>query len=87
MHRFGYSEIEGYIPSDIMELMAAIDEVRHSDSIHRMEYPNDYLSMESVSKLASVKYTNAIGGIIASDRRILEIAFHGTAPVTAPRRI
>jgi len=80
MHRFGYSGIKGDIPQDIMELIVAINGIRHSDSIHRMEYPNDYLSMESVSKLTSVKYSNAIGGIIASDERILEIVFHGTAP-------
>ena len=80
MHRFDYSEILGDIPSDITKLMMDITKIRSMEGIRRSNYPKDYSRMEDIARLASVKYSNEIEGIVTSDERIQEIVMRGGTP-------
>ena len=80
MHRFDYSEILGDIPADITKLMMDITRIRSMEGIRRANYPKDYSSMEGIARLASIKYSNEIEGIVTSDERIREIVMRGGTP-------
>lgn len=80
MHRFDYSEILGDIPQDIAKMLADIAGIRSLECIRRAKYPKDYARMEEIAKLASVKYSNEIEGIVTSDERIREIVMRGGTP-------
>ena len=80
MHRFDYSEILGDIPADIVKVMMDISSIRSVEGIRRASYPKDYSRMESIARLASVKFSNEIEGIVTSDERIREIVERGGAP-------
>ena len=81
MHRFDYSEILGDIPQDITRMMMDITRIRSMEDIRRLNYPKDYRAMENIAKLASVKYSNEIEGIVTSDERIKEIVLRGGTPL------
>lgn len=80
MHRFDYSEILGDIPADIAKLMVDITRIRSMEELRRRTYPSDYSNMEGIARLASVKFSNEIEGIVTSDERIREIVLRGGAP-------
>ena len=80
MHRFDYSEILGEIPLDITRMMMDISRMRSMEGIRRKEYRKDYERIEEIAKLASVKYSNEIEGIVSTDERIREIVLRGGTP-------
>ena len=80
MHRFDYSEILGDIPADITKLMMDITRIRALEGVRHAAYKKDYQAMESIAKLASVKYSNEIEGIVTSNERIEELVLRGGAP-------
>lgn len=80
MHRFDYSEILGDIPPDIARLMIYIKEIRSREDARRANCRQDYGRLERIARLASVKYSNEIEGIIAPDDRIERIVEHGEYP-------
>jgi len=82
MHRFDYSEILGDIPSDIVNLVNSINRIRFLDGIRSSQYSEEYSHVEGIAKLASVKYSNAIEGIFASDKRIEELILCDGRPIT-----
>lgn len=84
MHRFDYSEILGDIPQDITRMMVDIARIRSMEGIRRMNYPKDYRAMENIAKLASVKYSNEIEGIVTTDERMREIVLRGGTPLNHP---
>ena len=67
MHRFDYSEILGDIPQDITRMMAQISGIRSLEGVRRVNYPKDYARMEDIAKLASVKFSNEIEGIVTTN--------------------
>ena len=80
MHIFDYSEILGSIPQDIARMMSEIAGIRSLEGVRRINYPKDYARMESIARLASIKYSNEIEGIATSDERLEEIIIRGGAP-------
>ena len=80
MHRFDYSEILGDLPQDITKMMIEIAKIRSLESLRRTNYPKDYVRMENIAKLASIKYSNEIEGIVTSDDRLREIILRGGTP-------
>lgn len=80
MHRFDYSEILGDIPQDITRMMVQISGIRSLEGVRRVNYPKDYARMEDIAKLASVKYSNEIEGIVTTDERLREIIMRGGTP-------
>ncbi len=80
MHIFDYSEILGSIPQDIARIMSEIAGIRSLEGVRRTNYPKDYARMESIARLASIKYSNEIEGIATSDERLEEIIIRGGAP-------
>ena len=58
-----------------------ITRIRSQESVRRSNYPKDYLRMENLAKIASVKYSNEIEGIVTSDERINEIVLRGGTPL------
>lgn len=86
MHGFDYSEILGDIPADIADLMMEITRIRSMEGVRRRAYPKDYSAMEGIARLASVKYSNKIEGIVSTDERIREIVQRGGVPMTHPER-
>jgi len=84
MHRFDYSEILGDIPADIVELMMEITRIRATEGVRRSIYQKDYSSMEEIARLASVKFSNEIEGIVTTDERLKEIVQRGGVPQSHP---
>ena len=84
MHRFDYSEILGDLPQDIVRMLSEISRIRAMEGIRRREYPKDYGRMEEIAKLASVKYSNEIEGIVTTDERIRDLVLRGGAPLNHP---
>ena len=84
MHRFDYSEILGDIPQDIAKLMMEITRIRSLEGIRHANYPKDYLTMEEIARVASVKYSNEIEGIVTTDERIRELVLRGGTPLNHP---
>ena len=54
------------------------------EGIRRRNYPKDYSAMEGIARLASVKSSNWIEGIVTTDERIREIVQRGGTPMTHP---
>jgi len=84
MHRFDYSEILGDLPQDIVRMLSEIARIRSMEGIRRREYPKDYGRMEEIARLASIKYSNEIEGIVTTDERIRDMVQRGGAPLNHP---
>lgn len=82
MHRFGYEEIRGDIPGDIVSLIRSITEIRSMDGIRQESYGPEFKVVEKMAMLASTKYSNEIEGISTSDERIRELIVRGGTPIT-----
>ena len=82
MHVFDYSFLEsGMLPAGLVNIVGAITELRERESERLKKYPDIFTRLESVAKVQSVKGSNAIEGIVTSERRINEIVNQNSAPL------
>jgi Fic family protein len=82
MRVYDYSFLEhGMLPAGIVNLVTAISELRAHEQDRKHSYEEVFEKLESVAKVQSVKGSNAIEGIVTSDRRINEIVNQNSAPL------
>ena len=81
MRKFDYTFLKKIsVPADIMNSATSIYEMRAKAELRRTDFADVFLAMESVAKIQSVKSSNAIEGIITTDKRIRDIVNKSTAP-------
>ena len=81
MRKFDYSFLKRIsVPADIMNYATSIYEMKAKAELRRTDFADVFSAMESVAKIQSVKSSNAIEGIITTDKRIRDIVNKSTAP-------
>ena len=82
MRRFDYSFLDnGLLPASLVNLTASISELKTMAKIRKGEHEKIFTELEAVAKIQSIKSSNAIEGIVTSDRRIAEIVNQNSAPL------
>ncbi len=81
MRKFDYTFLKKIsVPADIMNSATSIYEMKAKAELRRTDFADVFSAMESVAKIQSVKSSNAIEGIITTDKRIRDIVNKSTAP-------
>lgn len=82
MRKFDYGFLDnGLLPANLVNITGGIYSLRTAAGIRKAEFRTVFSELESVAKVQSVKSSNAIEGIITSDKRIAEIVNHSSAPL------
>ena len=82
MHLFDYSFLRKQtVPADLMSRVAKIADYSVREEARKKEFPEVFIGLESISRLQSVKGSNAIEGILTTDKRIGEIVSKKSAPL------
>lgn len=82
MRRFDYSFLsQGLLPADLIGITATISELKAEANNRKRDNKNIFTQLESIAKVQSVKGSNAIEGIITTDKRIKEIVNGNSAPL------
>jgi Fic family protein len=82
MRTFDYSFLEsGMLPAGLVNIVSAIAQLRERENERKEDYPDIFTRLESIAKVQSVKGSNAIEGIVTSERRINEIVRQNSAPL------
>ena len=82
MHEYSYDRITEKLPQDVIGLIGTIHEAMAKEIYRRDTYKKEYSQILSMAKLASVKYSNEIEGIVTTDDRINELILRGGRPLT-----
>ena len=81
MRKFDYTFLKKIsVPADIMNSATSIYEMKAKAELRQTDFADVFSAMESVAKIQSVKSSNAIEGIITTDKRIRDIVNKSTAP-------
>ena len=82
MRKYDYSFLKNIkLPSTFLSLTSVIFTLRNEEEHKKSEYPNIFTNLEKIAIVQSVKGSNAIEGIITSDKRIEEIVNQNSAPL------
>jgi Fic family protein len=82
MKRFDYSFLEnGMLPARIINKAVSIGILREKEQELKEKYQTIFTQLESIAKLQSVKGSNAIEGIVTTDKRIEAIVNQNSAPL------
>jgi Fic family protein len=82
LRKFDYSFLEnGMLPTQIINKAIAIGELRVKGQERKEKFPDIFTKLQSIAKVQSVKGSNAIEGIITTDKRIEEIVNKNSAPL------
>ena len=82
MHRYDYSFLEnGTIPASLLNITMDIYSLRSASQSRKDKFIQVFSELEAVAKVASVKSSNAIEGIVTSDERIREIVNGNSSPL------
>lgn len=82
MRRFDYSFLNnGMVPTSLISLVSGITELKTIANMRKDDYAQIFSKLEVVAKIQSIKSSNAIEGITASDKRIVEIVNQNSAPL------
>lgn len=82
MRRFDYSFLNnGMLPTSLVSLVSGITELKTIANMRKGDYTQIFTKLEAVAKIQSIKCSNAIEGITASDERIVEIVNQNSAPL------
>ncbi len=82
MRTFDYSFLfEGSIPSNIASLLFSIERNRNASNALKEKLPKVFINLVKIAKVQSVKSSNAIEGIVTTDKRIESIVNQGTEPL------
>jgi len=83
MRRFDYSFLrDGMLPARLINTISAIYSLRTMSDIRKDEHIGMFSELEKIAKVQSVKGSNAIEGIVSSDKRIEAIVNQNTAPIS-----
>lgn len=82
MRKFDYSFLNnGLLPANLVNLTSGIVELKAMAGVRKDDYTQIFTELEAVAKIQSIKSSNAIEGITASDERIAEIVNQNSAPL------
>lgn len=82
MRKFDYSFLNnGLLPSNFVNLTSNISVLKTMAGVRKEEYTQIFEKLEAVAKIQSIKSSNAIEGIVASDERIAAIVNQNSAPL------
>ncbi len=82
MRKYDYSFLEnGAIPSHIASYLFAIERNKNASEIFKAKYPRVFTNLVKIAKVQSVKASNAIEGIVTTDKRIESIVNKDTEPL------
>lgn len=82
MRRFDYSFLDnGMLPARLVNMASAIYSFKSDDVSRRHDYVKVFDKLQQLARVQSVKSSNAIEGIVASDERIRAIVTQSSAPL------
>lgn len=81
MRKFDYSFLEKDIPAKITSYLFAIERNRGVAKSLYEKYPKVFTNLVKIAKIQSVKASNAIEGIVTTDKRIESIVNKDTEPL------
>lgn len=82
MRRFDYAFLNnGRLPANFVTLASGIASLKTMAGIRKKEHIQIFTELEAIARIQSVKSSNAIEGIITSDKRIAEIVNQSSAPL------
>ena len=82
MRKFDYSFLKNaMLPAVLIEYTNGIAEIKALQETRKKSYKDIFTKLESIAKVQSVKGSNAIEGIITTDKRIEEIVNNSSAPL------
>ena len=82
MRKFDYGFLDrGMLPANLVEITGGIYSLRTAAGLRKSQFMTVFTELESIAKVQSVKSSNAIEGIVTSDRRIAEIVNNSSAPL------
>jgi len=82
MRSFDYSFLEvGMLPAGLVNVVSAVAQLRERASQRQESHAEIFVRLESIAKIQSVKGSNAIEGIVTSERRLVEIVNQNSAPL------
>ena len=82
MRKFDYSFLsEGTLPANLINITSELYSLRTANGIRKEDYGSIFTELEAVARVQSVKSSNAIEGIVTSDKRIAEIVNQSSAPL------
>lgn len=82
MRKFDYSFLSnGLLPANLVNLTSNISALKTMAGVRKEEYAQIFTDLEAVAKVQSIKSSNAIEGIVASDERVAAIVNQNSAPL------
>ena len=82
MRRFDYSFLDnGLIPAKFVGIAGGIYSLQSAAEMRKQQYETIFTELRSIARVQSVKSSNAIEGIVTSDKRIAEIVNKSSAPL------
>ena len=82
MRKFDYSFLDnGLLPTNLVDITSNIYSLQTAAGTRKERYEKVFTELESIAKVQSVKSSNAIEGIITSDKRIADIVNNSSAPL------
>lgn len=82
MKKFDYSFLDnGLLPANLINITGTIYSLKTGAKIRQDEYEKIFTELEKIAIVQSVKSSNAIEGIVTSDKRIEEIVNQNSKPL------
>ena len=82
MRKFDYSFLKTIkLPSEFLSLTSIIFALKNEEEHKKKEYPDIFTNLQKIAIVQSVKGSNAIEGIVTTDKRIEEIVNQNSAPL------
>ena len=82
MRKFDYSFLNnGLLPANLVNLTSNIASLKTMAGVRKEEHQAVFTELEAVAKIQSIKSSNAIEGIVTSDKRIAAIVNQNSAPL------
>lgn len=82
MRKLDYSFLNnGLLPAKLINITTTIYSLKTMAGIRKEEYVKIFTELEKIAKVQSVKSSNAIEGIVTSDKRIKEIVNQSSEPL------
>lgn len=82
MRKFDYSFLDnGMLPARLLNLTSSITELKTMAGVRKENNVKIFTELESIARVQSIKSSNAIEGIVTSDKRIAEIVNGNSKPL------
>ncbi len=82
MKIFDYSFLQNIqIPNNTLSLLVAVEKIRAEGKLYEIKYPKVFDKLQDIAILQSIKASNAIEGIVTTDKRINALVKESVAPL------